>query len=238
MPRFYLPPEAWDGDAALTGDEAKHLARVLRLKAGDRVVVFDGKGRRADAVVRDIFRDRVGLEIGALLPSAPPRPRIVLAQAIPKGKTMDTIVQKAVELGVAAVQPLVTRNTVVVAGDEKSDKWRRTALEACKQCGQDSLPEIGPPLAFDAWMASQAGLPGLKIIASLASGALPMRQVIEGQSAPSEAIFLVGPEGDFTAEETKLALASGFIPVSLGHTILRVETAALFGLAALTYAIT
>ena len=238
MARFYLPPEAWEGDAALTGDEAKHLARVLRLKAGDRVVVFDGKGRGADAVVRDIFRDRVGLEIGALLPSAPPRPRIVLAQAIPKGKTMDTIVQKAVELGVAAIQPLVTRNTVVVAGDEKSDKWRRTALEACKQCGQDRLPEIGPPLAFDAWMAKQAGLPGLKIVASLAAGSLPMRQVLRAQSVPSEVVFLVGPEGDFTPQETELALASGFIPVSLGHTVLRVETAALFGLAALTYEIT
>ncbi len=237
MPRFYLPPDAWEGDAALTGDEAKHLARVLRLRAGDRVVVFDGKGRRADAVVRDIFRDRVSLEIGALLPSAPPRPRIVLAQAIPKGKTMDTIVQKAVELGVAAIQPLVTRNTVVVAGDEKSDKWRRTALEACKQCGQDSLPEIGPPLAFDAWVAKQAGFPGLKIVASLAAGSLPMRQVIRAQPVPSEVVFMVGPEGDFTSQETEHALASGFIPVSLGGIVLRVETAALFGLAALTYEI-
>ena len=120
--------------------------------AGDRVTVFDGEGRRASAVIVDVSRDRVPLLLEEIRQASPPMPAITLAQAIPKGKNMDFIVQKSVELGVAAIQPLVTRNTVVQPGEGKSDKWRRTALEACKQCGQDTLPEIAEPLPFDRWI--------------------------------------------------------------------------------------
>ena len=162
-------------------------------------------------------------------------PAITLAQAIPKGKNMDFIVQKSVELGVAAIQPLVTRNTVVQPGEGKSDKWRRTALEACKQCGQDTLPEIAEPLPFDRWIELQADVRGLKLIASLATGAMPMRAVLRDFPATREATLLVGPEGDFSPEETAAALAVGFLPVSLGSIILRVETATIFCLSALRY---
>ena len=100
MARFHLPSENWHA-AALTGDEARHLSQVLRGKAGDSITVFDGHGRRASAKVLQVSRDRVSLEISEVISPAPPQPRITLAQAIPKGKTMDLIVQKAVELGVA-----------------------------------------------------------------------------------------------------------------------------------------
>jgi 16S rRNA (uracil1498-N3)-methyltransferase len=158
-----------------------------------------------------------------------------LAQAIPKGKNMDFIVQKSVELGIAAIQPLVTRYTVVQPGDGKSEKWRRNALEACKQCGQDTLPEIAEPLTFDRWIGNQLKVPGLKIIASLAPGARPFRNVLRDHPATTAATLLVGPEGDFSAEETTAALAAGFIPVSLGSIVLRVETATLYCLSALRY---
>ena len=234
MARFHLPSENWQA-AALTGDEARHLSQVLRGKAGDAITVFDGNGRRASAKVLEVSRDRVSLEIFEVVSSAPAQPRITLAQAIPKGKTMDLIVQKAVELGVAGIEPLVTRHTIVQPGDGKSEKWTRVALEACKQCGQDTLPEISPAVAFETWIADTSKISGLKLIASLALGAQPMREVLRAHPATTEATILVGPEGDFSPEETNAALATGFIPVSLGNIVLRVETASLFCISALRY---
>lgn len=235
MARFHLAPEEWQDNPALTGDEARHLSQVLRMKADEEIVVFDGRGRSASARILTVARDRVDLELGGMRPAREPMPAITLAQAIPKGKNMDLIVQKSVELGVAAIQPLVTRYTVVQPGEGKSEKWRRNALEACKQCGQDTLPEIADPLPFERWIAGQSDTPGLKLIASLAPGARPFREVLHAHPATRQATLLVGPEGDFSAAETGAALAAGFLPVSLGSIVLRVETATLFCLSALRY---
>lgn len=234
MARFHLPPESWQ-TGSLTGDEARHLAQVLRIKPGETIAVFDGRGRRAEAEVLTVSRDHVSLRIGDPLTPPPPLPAITLAQAIPKGKNMDLIVQKSVELGIAAIQPLVTRNTVVQPGEGKSDKWRRNALEACKQCGQDTLPGIADPLPFDHWLSSLPDNSGLKIIASLAPGAKPLRETLRQYPGTSSATLLVGPEGDFTPGEISAAIAAGFLPVSLGDIVLRVETATLFCLSALRY---
>ncbi len=235
MARFYLPPDAWLTEPVLSGDEARHASQVLRIKPGDSIMVFDGHGRRASAEVISVSRDRVPLKLGEILPSRPPLPAITLAQAIPKGKNMDLIVQKSVELGIAAIQPLVTRFTVVQPGEGKSGKWRRNALEACKQCGQDTLPEIAEPLAFDRWIGSQASALGLKLIASLAPGAVPLREILKNHPATTQTTLLVGPEGDFSTDETAAAIATGFLPISLGSIVLRVETASLFCLSALRY---
>lgn len=236
MPRFYLPPAAWKAEPpTLTGDEARHLSQVLRLQSGDAITVFDGCGRRAAAAILTVARDRVTLQLGPPLPVTPIQPAITLAQAIPKGKNMDLIVQKAVELGIATLQPLITRHTIVHPGEGKAEKWRRTALEACKQCGQDTLPAIAEPLAFTAWLPAGAGAPGLKVIASLAPGARPLRQILRDHPGTTSATLLIGPEGDFSAQETAAALAAGFLPVSLGEIVLRVETATLFCLSALRY---
>lgn len=235
MARFYLPSEFWLENPALTGDEARHLSQVLRIKVGDSIVVFDGEGRRSAAEVLSVSRDRVLLRLGEIMHTRPPLPTITLAQAIPKGKNMDLIVQKSVELGIAAIQPLVTRYTVVQPGDGKSEKWRRNALEACKQCGQDSLPIIAEPLAFSRWIGTQSETSGLKLIASLVPGARRLRHILREHPETRTATLLIGPEGDFSAEETKAALESGFLPVSLGSIVLRVETASLFCLSALRY---
>jgi 16S rRNA (uracil1498-N3)-methyltransferase len=234
MARFHLPPAHWQ-TASLTGDEARHLSQVLRIKPGATITVFDGQGRRATAEVLTTSRDHVSLKLGDAQSPTQALPQITLAQAIPKGKNMDLIVQKSVELGITNIQPLVTRHTIVQPADHKSEKWRRTALEACKQCGQDTLPEIADPLPFDLWLATQTTTPGLKLIASLAPAATPLRATLRQHPATTTATFLVGPEGDFSTEETAAALAAGFIPVSLGSTVLRVETATLFCLSALRY---
>jgi 16S rRNA (uracil1498-N3)-methyltransferase len=237
MARFFLAPECWGGAAALTGDEAKHAAQVLRLRRGDRITVFDGAGRSAPAELLEVSKSEVRLSLGEVIQRPPLRPRIHLAQAVPKGKTMDLIVQKAVELGVATIQPLITRRTVVQVeaddADRKSSKWQRVALEACKQCGQDLLPLVEPARSFTDWLPHCG--PGLKVIASLFPGARPLRDVLRSAGTPEDVTLLVGPEGDFTPEEGEAALASGFQPVSLGEIILRAETATFFGISALRY---
>ena len=238
MPRFLLSPAEWHApEPALTGDEARHLSQVLRVKVGGEVVVFDGCGRRASATVTNVARDRVGLRLGPSESPAPPRPRITLAVAVPKGKTMDAIIRKAVELGVAGIDPLVTRHTIVQPGGGKSEKWGRAALEACKQCGQDTLPTVADPRHIDGWLASLAppAPDELRIIASLAPGAQPLREILRTRPEITTATLLVGPEGDFAPEETEAALAVGFLPTSLGSIVLRVDTAAMFCLSALRY---
>lgn len=234
MPRFLLPPESWAA-GELHGDEAKHLAQVLRIRTGETITVFDGCGREASAAVMEVSRDRVRLEMGAERIDSPVRPAITLAQSIPKGKNMDLIVQKAVELGISRIQPLITRHTVVQPGEGKADKWRRTALEACKQCGQNTLPRIDDATPFATWIKSQASPDGLKIIASLAPGAVPLRQILHAHPQTYACTILVGPEGDFSAEETASAVEAGFLPVTLGDIILRVETASLFLMSAARY---
>jgi 16S rRNA (uracil1498-N3)-methyltransferase len=219
----------------LRGDEARHLGQVLRIRRGAFIHVFDGLGKQAEAEVLSVSRDEVTLNLGEARIQCERYPDITLAQAIPKGKNMDLIVQKAVELGVAAIQPLITRNTVVHPGEGKPEKWRRTALEACKQCGQAYLPHIAGPMNLDSWLPSLKESPGIKLVASLAPGALPLRTTLLANPAIKQATLLIGPEGDLTADETTAALDAGFIPVSLGGIVLRVETAALYCISALRY---
>lgn len=233
--RFLLPPTEWRENAVLEGDEARHLSQVLRIRAGETVIVFDGEGSRADAEVLSVSRDKVSLKVGEKRETAAPLPEITLAQAIPKGKNMDLIVQKSVELGTRAIHPLVTRYTVVQPGDQKASKWRRVALEACKQCGQDTLVQIEEPADFSKWLSHQSSFEGLKIIASLAPGARPLREVLKEQPGTQKVMALIGPEGDFSSQETIDALEAGFVPVTLGDIVLRVETASLFVVSALRY---
>ena len=234
MPRFYLPPSAWTESPFIEGDEAKHLAQVLRIQSGATITVFDGLGNFAEARVLSVSKQRIDLMLELAESKPTPLPEITLAQAIPKGKNMDWIVQKAVELGVSKIQPLVTRNTIVSPGDEKAEKWRRTALEACKQCAQFTIPVIAEPISFDAWIKSPDPSK-LKIIASLAENPENFRETLAAQPEIESVTILIGPEGDFTPQETEVALAAGFIPVTLGDLVLRVETATLFSISAIRF---
>lgn len=234
MPRFFLPPSAWNETPFLDGDEAKHLAQVLRIQPGATVTVFDGRGNHAEARVLSVSKQRVDLMLELSECTSVPLPEITLAQAIPKGKNMDWIVQKAVELGVSRIQPLVTRHTVVSPGGEKAEKWRRTALEACKQCGQFTIPVIEEPLGFADWLAARPPA-DLEIIASLAENPRNFRETLGSRPDARSVTIAIGPEGDFSPEETNAALAAGFIPVTLGDLVLRVETATMFCLSAIRY---
>lgn len=235
MARFYLPPAAWHDQAQLEEEESRHCVQVLRYNSGDAITIFDGCGRSATAILRNVRKNAVSLEIGEVVQHAPLSPAIVLAQAVPKGKTMEWIIEKAVELGVARIIPLVTRYTVVkYDADEavkKAEKWQKVALEACKQCGQNWLPIVETPIDGRVFLAK--GWSGGKIIASLAPSARPLREVIESLPTCEQVTVMIGPEGDFSLEETQLALQAGYQPATLGDLVLRSETAALFTLVAL-----
>lgn len=234
MPRFFLDPAAWGSEAALTGDEAKHCARVMRAQVGDSIGVFDGLGRSADAEILSVSKSHVGLRLGEAEIEPAPKVRIVLVQAVIKGKAMDWLLQKAVELGVSEIQPLSTRNAVVQAGEGKEEKWQRAVIEACKQCGRSRVPRVLPILELGSFLKDVT--PNPRLIASLESNAKPLKDCLNSMGESGELMFLIGPEGDFSPGEYTQALESGCISVSLGSAVLRSETAGIYCLSASAYA--
>jgi 16S rRNA (uracil1498-N3)-methyltransferase len=228
MHRFYLAPEQWQPHAlVLTGAEAHHCRNVLRLERGDKVVLFDGRGREITAEISSGESDEIQLRRLHEAQTPPLRCRITLGQAIPKGKNMDLIVQKAVEIGAAEIAPILSDRTIVRLDEEsvvsKQAKWQTVAIEAAKQCGQNWLPPVQPQL-----------------IGSLQSDAVHLKKILAEYSAehgdrPASVLMLVGPEGDFTPAELSLARSQGCRPITLGPIVLRVETAAIYCLSILSY---
>ncbi len=243
MPRFYIPPEHWNPERLELGEEeAHHALHVLRMQPGDRATVFNGEGVQAAVEIASVAKRAVGLKTLEVAQAAPRRCRITLGQAIPKGKNMDLIVQKGTELGVAAIAPLLTEHTIVQCDPReaarKREKWQAVAVEACKQCGQNWLPEVQAPQSIGELLRQDFDL---KLIASLAPGARHPKEVLaqaaaeRGGTPPASALILIGPEGDFTPGEIALALEAGCRPITLGPIVLRTETAALYCLSVLGY---
>lgn len=236
MHRFFLSPDALlSNTPQLAGEEAHHCLNVLRHAAGDKIVVFDGRGNEATAQIESADRKQAALRILHRGKSAPVKCRLALAQAVPKGKNMDLIIEKAVELGAAAIVPLLSERTVVqldaAEAASKQEKWQTVAREACKQCGQNWLPEVSAPVSPKTFFEQQRPK-GLLLIASLQADSRPIKKVLAdhvAQHGPvSDVTVLVGPEGDFTPAEISLAKSHGCQPVTLGPIILRTETAAIY----------
>ncbi|MFM7250499.1 MAG: RsmE family RNA methyltransferase [Planctomycetaceae bacterium] len=217
--RFLLPSPPRDGRATLQGDEARHLARVLRAKPGDEVTVFDGAGHAWRARVAAVARDTVGLEIVAALPAAPAaRVSLSIAVALPKGDRQKWLAEKLSELGVERLLPLVTERGVAEATDAARARLERAVIEACKQCGRDRLMAIDPPRTVAEAVAGAA--PGTRLLLADPRAAAPPA------TAAVSALVLVGPEGGFTAQEESAAVAAGAERILLAPHVLRVETAA------------
>ena len=239
--RFYIPPHAWNPDRlVLDPGESHHAIDVLRMKKGDRATVFNGQGNEATVEIIEAKTERVSFRLLQQSKSAPLACAITLGQAVPKGKNMDLIVEKAVELGAAAIAPLLSERTIVKAeADEavrKRDKWQRVAIEAAKQCGQNWLPQVAKPVTPKEYFAAGERF-DLMLIASLQPGALPVKKVLaeHGPGRPQRVLILVGPEGDFTPAEIALAKSHGCRPITLGPIILRTETAAIYCLSVLAH---
>lgn len=242
MHRCYLPNADFSAPVlTVEGDEAHHALRVLRLRVGEECEVFDGAGNAARCRVTGTGGC---LTLGEItpLPPMPPVAGITLALAIPKGGNMELIVQKAVEMGVERIIPLITERTIVRLNAKearsKAEKWRRTVLEACKQCGVRTLPVVEEPQPYAA-LLQRTDLPDFKLACAIVPHARPMRAVLEEARAAAHrsTVILIGPEGDLSPAEYAAAEAAGFVPTSLGPIILRVETAVFLAVASARYAL-
>ncbi len=216
----------------LPEDAANHVARALRLRAGDAIVVFDGRGGEYDATILRIDRGRVDVKTGALRDAGRESPlEVGLVQGLPEADKMDWILQKAVELGVAWIQPVVCERSVVrLSGDRaarRESHWQRVVVAACEQCGRDIVPALRPTAAFRDWAAA----PTTAARWVLLPGAGEPLAGLEAPAGPVE--LLVGPEGGLSEREADIALTVGFRALSLGPRVLRTETAPLAALAAM-----
>ncbi|HEX4943169.1 MAG TPA: 16S rRNA (uracil(1498)-N(3))-methyltransferase [Usitatibacteraceae bacterium] len=217
---------------SLPQDAANHVGRALRLRAGDALVVFDGRGGEFEAVIQRIDRDRVDVKTGAFSDADRESPiEVGLVQGLPEADKMDWTLQKSVELGVAWVQPVVCERSVVrLSGDRaarRESHWQRVVIAACEQCGRNRLPELRPTLAFRDWAAQ----PSTARRWMLAPGA---DESLAGQPAPAGPVeLLVGPEGGLSERELDIAAMIGFASLSLGPRVLRTETAPLAALSAM-----
>lgn len=233
-PRFFCPSlSARSGTAELPEQAAHHAARVLRLKEGDAVSIFNGQGGECEARIIAIGKRGVDVEIVAWHPVERESPlQVVLAQAISAGEKMDFTLQKAVELGVGAIQPLASERSVVRLSGERAEKrvahWQGVVIAACEQSGRNCVPEVAPIRPLLDWLGQQDG-PGLRLMLS------PVAEVgLRDLPKPTGNVtLLVGPEGGLSPAEAEAAQRYGFTPVRLGARVLRTETAALAALAAM-----
>jgi 16S rRNA (uracil1498-N3)-methyltransferase len=242
MPRFYCPTPLSTGDQLdLPAGAARHV-QVLRLQPGDTITLFNGepgivsRGGEYEAVIQHMGRSDVGVQVGqhhAVEREA--AHEVHLALGMPANDRMDWLVEKATELGVASIQPLMTERSVLRLSGERAEKkvahWQSVAISACEQCGGNRVPVIHEVMGFTAWAKSQvAAKTGQALLLSLRPGTQDLRSAVTSAGAIT---FLSGPEGGLSASEEDLALTGGFRPVTLGPRVLRAETAALTALAAL-----
>lgn len=246
MPDFraYGQPSApAPAEIRLSGEESHHLVTVNRCGRGDPVIAFDGRGAEWLTECIDPSKSVVVLRVKESRPAKPRSHEITLAQALPKGATMEDIVRQATEIGAARIVPLLSERTQVHLDGDRAEKkimkWRTTAIEAAKQCGNPWLPEIAPIQNFSLHLAAATGY-DLKLVASLHAGATTLKQVLARHTGkhghpPRKVLWLVGPEGDFSPAEMTAAITTGCVPVTLGPLVLRSDTAAVYALSILSH---
>ena len=230
MPRrFFISPEAIAADSAtLTGPEAHHILHVLRLKEGAILELFDGSGKLCNAQITGVGRDKVILRIVSTSMASKPKPELHLAPALLKGKKLELVLQKAVELGVAGLHPFVSKycDRQSAKGNTTVDRWQRIVLEACKQCGQALLPQLSAPVPFSDLMQNASRYDRMALCYEKET----TRKLNDISLMPTKdkAILLItGPEGGFSDDEIALALKHHCNLISLGPLTLRAETAAI-----------
>lgn len=221
--RFFVTPPIVGGRATLLGDEARHLSAVMRAAVGDEITLFDGSGAEFTGRIESIRKPAVELAIAERREISREQPReVTLAVALPKGDRQKWLVEKATELGVTRLIPLITERGVAQPVDSALERLRRSVIEASKQCGRNVLLEIGPPVAAADCFVS-APSTARRLIADPSGEPLSTN----AESTAQPIVAAIGPEGGFSSAELAAASAAGWQAIRLGPRILRIETAAL-----------
>lgn len=227
-------PFALNHTFCLDENASHHLSRVLRVKKGDDVTLFNGEGGEYSAIITHIDKKGVSVKILSYSPREAESPiAIHLAQGIARGEKMDFIIQKAVELGVSKITPLITERCNVRLPNEREEKrlkhWQSVAISACEQSGRNRIPSILPPIALTEWVpkveSEQCFVLSPHVQAKLSPDLPPLSSIT----------LLIGPEGGLSDQEVSYALQHGFLPLNLGPRVMRTETASIASLAILQY---
>ena len=239
MHRFYAPQFSSSGEIQLPEDEARHLSRVLRLKTGDVIAVFDGRGNEAAARIESIAPARVCVRVvESRAAVVEPRVAVTLAQALLKNDKMDRVIRDAVMLGVAAVQPFVSRRTDVpmkaVEKGGRQDRWDRTVISSVKQCGRAVVPRVHETKDFADLLQSTSGQTRLMFVEPGAGTRVEALTSLEGQP-PSAATVIIGPEGGWETHEISDAADAGATLLSFGARTLRADAAGAAVISVLRY---
>jgi 16S rRNA (uracil1498-N3)-methyltransferase len=236
MARFFLPRiEIREDRATITGPELNHL-RVLRLRPGDRVILFDDAGWEHEGIMRSLGEGRGDIEITRSYQIDNESPlKVTLALALTKGEKMDWVIEKATELGVQTIVPFVSKYTVPKLNEKKAvqraARWHSIALSAAKQCGRVRIPEISALTGFRN-LVQAASADALRLLFWEKESGQGFSELENNQTSVGEVIVMIGPEGGFSSQEADLALEHGFKAVRFGPRILRAETAAVAALSA------
>jgi 16S rRNA (uracil1498-N3)-methyltransferase len=234
VPRFFCAAKLGPGACVILPQNAAHHAtRVLRMKVGDVLILFNGNGNDYAGSLTRLGKDEVAAKITTCIEvQRESSLQITLAQAISSGERMDFTLQKAVELGIAHIQPLSTERSVVKLAGEKIERrrehWQNVVISACEQCGRAMVPEVRPPLPLTEWLGHREEYSFKIMLSPIADKTLHDLSKPEGPVC-----LLIGCEGGFSSQETVAAESQEYIPVRLGARVLRTETAALATLAAL-----
>lgn len=240
MKRLYCPPENVEGSRIYLDDKGAHYIKdVLRLKKGDRIEIFDGKGNKYSCILQGVNRGKIFATINSkeFSMSKEPSCRSVLAQALPsKHSKMDFIVEKATELGVDEIIPVAAERCITQALSlHKLERWQKIASEASRQCGRAKVPRIKEVLSVEDALAAFSTF-DMKLFACIDKGTVCLKTILKDKDSLKDIAVFIGPEGDFTKQEINAAKENGFNLVSLGERVLRTETAGLYVLSVLDYA--
>ncbi|BBH21310.1 ribosomal RNA small subunit methyltransferase E [Paenibacillus baekrokdamisoli] len=251
MQRYFVTPEQLgESQVVLTGDDAHHIGRVMRMEAGDTIIISDGKERVAEAIISSVAVGRVEADISAWLPiDSEPRWSVTVAQSLPKGDKMELVIQKGTEIGAASFIPFQSERMIVQYDDKKEakrlERWSKIAKEAAEQAHRSRIPAVESVMTWRKLIAALAAY-DLALFCYEKEGGIGgagLRDAVrayrenQGKSEAEQlkVLLIVGPEGGFTEREAAEAEAAGAIIVGLGKRILRTETAAMVGLACLMY---
>lgn len=225
MPKFFTKSDyIYDKELKIVGEDVSHISKVLRMSAGDNIIVCDGEGNDYDAVITSVSKTEVVAEItGKYVCDAEPCVDVTLYQALPKQGKMEYIIQKNTELGVSKIVPVYTKRCVVKPSD-KTERWSKVAESAAKQCGRGIIPQVMPVVTFEEAIKQMKDY-DLALMPYECEEENGLKKVLQSSEYKSVSIF-IGPEGGFDLKEVETAINAGVKTVTLGKRILRTETAA------------